>query len=239
MSNFIFNLNRLRIGNRDRMLIIEGVSFELTPANKYLAILGDSGIGKTTVFKSLYPTYLRIWKSEGALEVECEHEINGQKITPQTILKNKHDNGIGFATQVPYFFNEQTAGENLFSPLKWKNISWNGNQRAQYLEKFKLDTLADAKMSELSGGQRQLLNIARMLILKPRIAIIDECFSNMDEQMSYNTIRTIKIEYPNTYFLFTSHRKAEIEFFDADTRWLVRQFSKSGKPYITLQEDST
>ena len=165
MSNFKFNLNLLRIGNNGRRLVIEDVNFELTPNNKYLAILGDSGIGKTTVFKSLFPTYLKIWKSEGIFEIECEHEINGQVITQQTVWKDHPNNSIGFATQIPYFFNERTAGENLFFPLKWKGINWSVDQKSEYLTKFELTPLADAQMSELSGGQRQLLNIARMLIL--------------------------------------------------------------------------
>jgi ABC-type multidrug transport system ATPase subunit len=233
-----FNLNRLMLSSRSRTLIIEGVHFELTPAKKYLAILGDSGIGKTTVFKSLFPVYLNIWKLDGTVELECEHEIDGQKITLQTILENKLDNVIGFATQVPYFFDERTVGENLFFPLKWKNLVWEDDQKKEYLANFELTELANAKMSELSGGERQLLNIARMLILKPRLAIIDECFSNMDERLSSKTIQIIQKKYQDTYFLFTSHRKTEIDLFNADTRLLIKQFFRSGKPYVTLHEAS-
>ena len=76
------------------------------------------------------------------------------------------------------------------------------------------------------------------LSLNPYVAIIDECFSNMDEQTSNKIIQLIKKEYSNTYFLFTSHRKTEIDFFGADTRLLMRKQRKGGQPHITLQEDS-
>ena len=73
MSNFKFNLSKLKIGNRAPTLTIEGINFELTPTSRFLAIVGDSGIGKTTIFKSLFPNYLKMWKSEGTLEIECKH----------------------------------------------------------------------------------------------------------------------------------------------------------------------
>ncbi len=234
MRSFKFDLRKLKIGNGKRLLTIEGVNFELNEDKNCVALLGQSGIGKTTIFKSLFSNYLKMWKTEGNFELTCHHEMDSQEITLEALLTNKVDLKFGFATQVPFFFNDRTVGENLFLPLKWKKITWSDEQRIEYIERFRLGDLVDAQMSELSGGQRQLLNIARMLILKPRLAIIDECFSNMDERRSKETITLIKKHYPTIRFLFTSHRKSDIEFFEAQEHTLVREQSKSGEPYITL-----
>ena len=64
MGSFKFNLKKLRIGHRGRSLTIEGVNFELAQEQHSMAILGESGMGKTTIFKSLFPKYISLWELE-------------------------------------------------------------------------------------------------------------------------------------------------------------------------------
>ncbi|WP_369334490.1 ATP-binding cassette domain-containing protein [Candidatus Thiosymbion oneisti] len=52
------------------------------------------------------------------------------------------------------------------------------------MEKWGLGDFAEKPLSILSGGQRQLVNLARALVIKPGIVIIDECFSSMNENMA-------------------------------------------------------
>ena len=98
---------------------------------------------------------------------------------------------------------------------------------------FTLEDLAERQLSILSGGQRQLVNIARTMVLKPRLAIIDECFSSMNEEMARKYIDIIKRGFPNCFFLLTSHRQADVQYFGSEAMRLTKNQYKSGQTYVT------
>ena len=236
MPDFRFNLKKLIISDHGRSLTIEGIESQLTSPLNSLAILGESGMGKTSIFKSMFSRYISLWRLERPFEFECQHQLDNETIDQYMIERNRLKHRIGFATQFPYFFENKTLRENIFSPLRWKNIKWSLEEEDAFIQIFTLKELSDKQMSILSGGQRQLANIARMLVLKPVLAIIDECFSSMDEGMAHHYIDVIKSNFPNCTFLLTSHRKADVEYFGSKVLKLKRSQYKSGKTYVTQDE---
>jgi ABC-type multidrug transport system ATPase subunit len=235
MNSLSFNLKELTVSNRDSILSIEGIHFSFNSNEHSFAILGGSGMGKTTIFKSLFSKYILLWAKERAFKFSCEHIYNDITINEKTLKDNKISVKIGFATQFPYFFLSQTVRENLFAPLKWKKMFWDDQQRQNYISLFELENIIDKEMSILSGGQIQLINIARMLIIKPEIAIIDECFSNMDEHMSMKYINIIKNNFRDCLFLITSHRKFDVEKLGCKAIRLVKEKYRSGKYFVTQE----
>jgi len=230
---FEFDLKRLRIQNRKAMLTIEGIKFNLAENEKSFAILGDSGIGKTTIFRSLFSRYLESWSIERHFTFDCLHKFDGREFDHNDILKNKNIPSIGFATQAPYFFNSETVFENIFLPLKWKKLKMSDEDKNKYISLFELNELKSMNVSILSGGQKQLINIARMLVLKPQIAIIDECFSSMNEGMSSQYINILKTRFNDVIFLITSHRKFDVEKFGCRYISLYKEQFRGGGYYVT------
>jgi len=242
---FEFQLIKLRISSFDkinriqRVLNIDNVKFELSRNKRILALLGDSGIGKTTIFRSLFSNYVKKWEKSDSFEFECNHIFNSTRITHDCILKGTRSKELnfGFATQVPYFFNNKSVHDNLFGPLKWKKIKMIDKKKEEFVKLFNLDRngLIYTKMGELSGGQRQIVNLARMLIVSPKLAIIDECFSNMDNNMAAEYIDIMKNNFPDCFFFITSHRMSDIDHFGAEKIFLKRAFYKTGKPFVTME----
>lgn len=233
MNYFEFNLKELVISHGCNVLTIEGIKFEIDSVNRSIAILAESGMGKTTIFKSLLSNYLKIWSSSRPFNFSCCHKFNGVEHTEIDLIKNKLQFSIGFATQSPYFFESHSVRDNIFAPLKWKGKSLEEARKEEYVEKFGLAELSDRKMFILSGGQRQLVNLARMLVLSPQLAIIDECFSSMNEEMAHEKINHIKDTFEETIFLITSHRKTDIATFDGKIIELEKRVHRSGKTYVT------
>lgn len=235
MSNLIFGLNKLRISSKQRVLNIENIEFTLDPAKKAVALLGESGIGKTSIFKSLFRTYINSWEKDSQLQFECKHIINGNEYDEKEIRCGKERPNFGFATQVPYFDNSKTVEDNLFFPLKWSKNKWTKQEKNDFIGKFELEHLINANMFELSGGQRQIINIARVFLSSPKLVIIDECFSNMNEDLARKYMDILRTTYPNCLFIITSHRISDIVYFQAQQVRIEKKAHQNGVNYVTIQ----
>jgi len=236
MSKLDFNLTLLKIGKSNRELIIKGIQFQLNDGERVVALVGESGLGKTTIFKSLFSTYVNLWRKETNIDFKCSHTINGSTLTEKIITDGKEKPNFGFATQVPYFFSYKSVEENLFYPLKWlKNIPVTPQFRNDYLEKFKLADLRAAEMHHLSGGQRQMVNIARIFLSNPELVIFDETFSNMNEAKAKEYFDLIIQKCPSTIIFLTSHRESDIEKFNAKRILLKKKKDEAGIFYVTLK----
>ena len=235
MCKIEFDLKLLQIGEPNKRLIIKGIKFQLDETNRIVALIGESGLGKTTIYKSLFSTYINLWKKENPIEFNCNHKIKGREYSNIEIESGKTKLNFGFATQVPYFYNDKSVEDNLFYPLKWlKGINDTEKFRNDYLDKFKLTSLRSMIMDHLSGGQRQMVNIARVFLSNPDLVIIDESLSNIDETKAKEYINLILSNYPKTFIFLTSHREADINFCKAIKINLVKKRDASDVPYITM-----
>lgn len=234
MNRFTFLLRELVISNKRHMLRIEDVSFSVGNESCAVALIGESGMGKTTIFKSLFPRYISDWSQEPGFQFSAEHAFNDKPYTDTEIRNNQMPTTIGFASQLPFFIEDCSAVDNIFFPLKWsKKNNLTNDQKQVYLEKWQLGHIAKKPMSILSGGQRQLVNLARALVLHPGVVIIDECFSSMNEEMAKKYIKFLANEYSNTCFVVTSHRKTDIRNFNCAILKLERVQTRRGYSVVT------
>jgi len=190
--------------------VLKGVTISIS-VNKITAIVGPSGSGKSTLI-DLLPR-LRI-PTKGLIKID---DINIEKYTLKSLRKL-----ISYAPQSPQIFDGTVKNHILYGKA---NATEEEVQEAVCLagaEDFigklplGLDTILGEDAIKLSGGQRQRLDLARTLIRKAPILILDEPTSNLDvesEQLFNQALYRIRKE-TNTTIIIVSHRLSSVS--DAD-----------------------
>lgn len=141
---------------------------------EFVSIMGPSGSGKSTL---LHILGLLEEPSQGEylFEGEAVHKMNDKKRT------QLHRGSIGFVFQAYHLIDELTVYENIETPLLYKNVpsSERKSRVADVLDRFNIVAKKDLFPSQLSGGQQQLVGIARAIIGEPRVIFADEPTGNL------------------------------------------------------------
>lgn len=127
--------------------------------------LGQNGAGKTTVLKLLMGL---LQPTSGKIEIDGVNAKNNH----QAILKN-----IGSIIETPMFYEHMTAVQNLEIHLSYMNLPHNDINETLHLVGL---NLAQQPVSEFSLGMRQRLGIARAIIHKPKLLLLDEPINGLD-----------------------------------------------------------
>ena len=158
--------------------ILRGVSLSIEEGS-VVTLLGRNGVGKTTTLRSIVGL---ITPSAGTVRFDGE-DITGY--APHVV----YERGTGFVTEDRGIFPELTIEENLRVPL----IDDGGRPISEMYEFFpKLEELQRSKGKNLSGGEQQMLAIARALRANPRLLILDEPSEGLAPQIIENVASVIK-----------------------------------------------
>lgn len=198
-------LTELKLKSDDGELECAPFSFELSDDTPFFCVVGPSGSGKTTFFKSLIPRFVIDWRDYEVVNIKLKIHRNG--------LDFYDTNGrIGYAAQRPFFVAHRSVRDNLEVPFLWSNKPRPITAEVDSIMRdFCLSELADRKAYNLSAGERQRLNLARMFIAKPELAIIDECFSSLDEDLSTKIGAIIRDKYSkDCRILVSGHRSHDL-----------------------------
>src|SRR5947207_5388494 len=143
-------------------------------AGEFISIMGPSGAGKSSLLHIL-----------GMHDGEWAGEYNFLD-TPVHRLKPKdraelHKRHIGFVFQSYHLLDNLTVYENLEVPLSYRNVGRKERQAlvADALDRFQIVGKKDLYPNQLSGGQQQLVGVARALIAKPEVILADEPTGNL------------------------------------------------------------
>ena len=156
-----------------RTFVLRRVSLEVA-AGEFVTIMGPSGSGKSTLLHILGmlddPT-----EGEYLFMGEPVHRLGERK---RTDLHREH---IGFVFQAYHLIDDLTVYENLETPLLYKKVkrSERKSRVAEMLDRFNIVAKKDLFPSQLSGGQQQLVAVARALIIEPRLILADEPTGNL------------------------------------------------------------
>ena len=146
-----------------RVPILMGVTFEMAPG-EYLGILGHNGMGKTTLMRTLMGS---LPATVGAIHF-AGHDVTRQPIHERARV------GLGLVPQGREIFPALTVHENLRMGLAAARRE-DPKVIAEVLEVFpRLTRLLDRRGGALSGGEQQLLALARCLCAKPKLVLLDE-----------------------------------------------------------------
>ena len=147
---------------------VQNVSLQL-PAGQIHSLIGPSGCGKTTLLRAI-----------AGLQ-EC---TRGQvRLEPPAVGSQGQ---IGFVFQQPALLPWLTTLQNVMLPLELLGHESSGMQRQRpelMLESVKLSDAADRMPSQLSGGMRMRVSIARALITRPSVLLLDEPFAALDDML--------------------------------------------------------
>jgi len=148
---------------------------------EFLAIVGSSGSGKSSLLKCIYRTYI---PDRGSILYYHDHNVTTDlmRASDHEILKLRKDK-IGYVSQLLHVIPRVIAIDVIAEPLLQRGQSLDKARdiASGYLAQLKIPTnLWDAYPSTFSGGERQRINIARALIAAPELLLLDEPTSALD-----------------------------------------------------------
>lgn len=176
---------------------------------EFVSIMGPSGAGKSTLLNILgmldEPTY-------------GTYEFMGENVTSLNERKRieLYRNHIGFVFQAYHLIDEMTVAENIEAPLLYKKVS--GSERksrvADILDRFNMVAKKDLFPSQLSGGQQQLVGIARALVAQPSLILADEPTGNLQSAQAQQIMELFKKlnEEENITIVQVTHSEANAAY---------------------------
>ena len=136
---------------------------------EFVTIMGPSGAGKTTLLNIL-AMFDTDWSGEYELAGNPVHEMKAKH------RRELSKQLIGFVFQQYHLLEDLTVYENLEIPLSYRNVKRSERQAlvADILDRFQIVGKKDLYPSQLSGGQQQLVAVARATIASPKLILADE-----------------------------------------------------------------
>ena len=154
---------------------------------EFVSIMGPSGSGKSTLLHIL-----------GLLEdpSEGEYLFLDEKVSKLSEKKRTelHRHRIGFVFQAYHLIDELTVYENIETPLLYKGISSSERKSrvAELLDRFNMVAKKDLFPSQLSGGQQQVVGVARAIVHEPKIIFADEPTGNLHSEQAQQIMELFK-----------------------------------------------
>ena len=166
--------------------LLRRVHFTVAPG-EFVTIMGPSGAGKSTLL-GILGMLDHDWRGEYRL---LEHEVHRLKPKERIELNKKH---VGFVFQQYHLLDNLTVAENLDIPLSYRNVkaSERASIVADTLDRFQIVGKKDLFPNQLSGGQQQLVGVARALIAKPKLLLADEPTGNLHTDQGREIMRLFK-----------------------------------------------
>jgi len=171
MTNHMIRLSRLSKsvrGKAGEVPILTDLNLTVE-RGEFVSVVGPSGAGKTTLLNIL-GTFDTEWS--GGYEL-LGHEVERLKPKQRKELANRT---IGFVFQQYHLLDDLTVAENLDLPLSYRDVPRGERQAvvAEALDRFGIVAKKDLFPSQLSGGQQQLVAVARAMIADPALILADE-----------------------------------------------------------------
>ena len=151
--------------------ILKGVDFSVK-SGELMGLLGPSGCGKSTLLKAVAGI---LPPKSGSILIGGEDMA---KVPP-------HKRGAVIVFQDMRLFPNMTALENVAFPIKMQGVPKRQRleQTAQLMKSVQLCGLESRRINELSGGQQQRVALARALAAQPRLLLLDEPFTALDNEL--------------------------------------------------------
>jgi putative ABC transport system ATP-binding protein len=169
-----------------RTFVLKDIDLEVSEG-EFVTVMGPSGAGKSTLLNII-----------GLLDEPSEGEYTFLDQPVHTINEKKrvdfHRNYVGFIFQAFHLIDEMTVYENIETPLVYKGVkaSVRKGMIADMLDRFNIVAKKDLFPVQLSGGQQQLVGIARAIVGKPKLLLADEPTGNLHTDQGEQIMELLK-----------------------------------------------
>ncbi|GMU95037.1 MULTISPECIES: ABC transporter ATP-binding protein [Ignavibacterium] len=197
MSNYYLEVKNLTkyFGRR---LIFSNLNFRLSDSGIF-GISGPNGSGKSTLVKIIAGII-------GANKGEVKHFLDGKEIIPEKI-----HNHIGFVSPYLVLYEEFSAEENLLMFAKIRGVDYDKSRVDYLFEKFLLLKRKDDLVKTYSSGMKQRLKFIFALMHSPKLIILDEPTSNLDDEGKNSVYELIREEGNKNIVVVASNEKNDLE----------------------------
>ena len=156
-------------------------------AGEFVSIMGPSGAGKSTLLHIL-GMHDSAWNGEYYL---MGHAVHAMQHKDRSALQKRH---IGFVFQSYHLLDNLTVYENIELPLSYRDVRRSERQSivADVLDRFGIVAKKDLYPSQLSGGQQQLVGVARAIVANPSVILADEPTGNLHSSQGQEIMELFK-----------------------------------------------
>ncbi len=201
------NLDKFIESRFQRIFILKGIDLTLNEG-EFVTFMGPSGAGKSTLLNVL-----------GLLDEDYAGEyffgdknIKSMKEKERSAL---HKSEFGYIFQAYHLIDELTVYENIETPLLYRNVSSSERKSiiANLLDRFNMVAKKDLFPAQLSGGQQQLVGIARAVAGKPRVLLADEPTGNLHSAQAKEIMEVFQeLHREGTTIIQATHARENADF---------------------------
>jgi len=189
---------------------------------EFITVMGPSGAGKSTLL-GILGMYDYAWEGEFVL---CDQPVHRLSAKERAALNKRL---VGFVFQQFHLLDDLTVAENLDIPLSYRDIKRSERQAlvADTLDRFNIVGKKDLFPSQLSGGQQQLVAVARAIIAKPKLLLADEPTGNLHSEQGREIMELFKLlNQQGTTIVQVTHSEANAAYgnrvINLKDGWLVK-----------------
>jgi ABC-type lipoprotein export system ATPase subunit len=201
------NLDRYYPLAGGRYYVLRRINLDIREG-EFITIMGPSGAGKSTLL-SIIGMLDGGWEGEFYFLEQPVHKLAPKR----RIDLNKRY--IGFVFQQYHLLDSLTVAENLDIPLSYRDVKSSERQAlvADTLDRFQIVGKKDLFPSQLSGGQQQLVAVARAVIAKPRLILADEPTGNLHSSQGKEIMELFKkLNDEGTTIIQVTHSEANAAY---------------------------
>jgi putative ABC transport system ATP-binding protein len=218
----IANLDRFYQAGPTRTYVLRRINLEIREG-EFVTIMGPSGAGKSTLL-SILGMLDSAWSGEYWFLDHAVHELPPKK---RAELNKKY---IGFVFQKYHLIDDLTVYENLEIPLSYRDIK--PKERAgivaETLDRFQIVGKKDLYPNQLSGGQQQLVGVARAVVAKPRLILADEPTGNLHSAQAREIMELFRgLNREGTTIVQVTHSEENARYSNRIVQvkdgWVVRE----------------
>jgi ABC-type lipoprotein export system ATPase subunit len=187
--------------------VLRRITFDIGEG-EFVTIMGPSGAGKTTLLHIL-------GMLDGAWNGEYHflgHPVHAMKPKARNELSKQN---IGFVFQSYHLLDNLTVAENLEVPLSYRNIPRSERQAlvADILDRFRIVGKKDLFPNQLSGGQQQLVGVARAVVMDPKVIFADEPTGNLHSEQGEEIMELFaRLNQQGTTIVQVTHSKENASY---------------------------
>jgi putative ABC transport system ATP-binding protein len=175
---------------------------------EFVSIMGPSGAGKSTLL-SILGMLDGVWSGQYRF---LGHDVHTMKQRDRVELNKKY---IGFVFQQYHLIDDLTVYENLDIPLSYRDVKKSERAAivAETLDRFHIVAKKDLYPRQLSGGQQQLVGVARAVIAKPKLILADEPTGNLHSSQGREIMELFrKLNSEGTTIVQVTHSEENASF---------------------------